>query len=220
MNASFRNVSESASMGSCYPCNPCSPDQTDASGAQCNPCNPCSPDQLGRGGSQCNPCNPCSPDQRKSDGSQCNPCNPCSPDQRRSFGEQCYPCNPCSPDQGSSDSSSGSGRSSGCFITSACVESMGLADDCDELQTLRALRDKRRLYDPAFDALVKEYYRIAPIIVDAIDASPDRKAVYTQLYETMVRPCVALVKENRENEAVELYTQTVLQLKQRYVSAA
>ena len=97
---------------------------------------------------------------------------------------------------------------------------MGLADDCDELQTLRALRDKRRLYDAEFDALVHEYYKIAPAIVDAIDAMPDRKAIYADIYENMVKPCYAMIKENRENEAVALYTETVLQLKQRYFVAA
>ena len=96
---------------------------------------------------------------------------------------------------------------------------MNLPDDCDELQTLRALRDKRRLYDQEFDALVEEYYRIAPTIVKAINALSDRKAKYAELYENMVVPCVTMIKANRENEAVELYTQTVLQLKQRYVSA-
>lgn len=220
MSANFENVSSSDSMASCYPCNPCTPDQVDEYGAQCYPCNPCTPDQLGNGGSQCYPCQPCTPDQRDDDGSQCYPCHPCTPDQRDEGGSQCYPCHPCTPDQGEASYSSSSSSSDGCFITSACVESMGLADDCDELQTLRALRDKRRLYDPKFDALVKEYYKVAPIIVEAIDASPNRKAKYAELYETMVKPCVAMVKENRENEAVELYTQTVLQLKQRYVRAA
>lgn len=216
MSANFENVS--GSMASCYPCNPCSPDHTDETGAQCYPCNPCSPDRLGSGGSQCYPCNPCSPDRRGDNGSQCYPCNPCSPDRRGEGGSQCYPCNPCTPDRGAATYSP-TDDSGGCFITSACVESMGLADDCDELQTLRALRDKRRLYDLEFDALVKEYYRIAPIIVKAINSLSDRKARYAELYENMVKPCVAMIKENRENEAVELYTQTVLQLKQRYVSA-
>ena len=221
MSANFENVSGSDSMAGCYPCNPCVPDQTNEDGSQCYPCHPCSPDQLRSGGGQCYPCNPCSPDQRSDDGSQCYPCNPCSPDQRDEGGNQCYPCHPCMPDQGEADSSSGSSSSSGgCFITGACTESMGLADDCDELQTLRALRDKRRLYDAEFDALVKEYYRIAPIIVQAIDASQDRKSTYAELYETMVKPCVNMVKANRENEAVALYTRTVLQLKQRYWIAA
>lgn len=202
----------------CYPCSPCSPDMTDENGAQCYPCNPCSPDQLGANGSQCFPCHPCSPDQHNDDGSQCYPCHPCSPDQRSAGGGQCYPCNPCSPDQGSSTSSSSTtDSSSGCFLTSACVKSMGLPDNCDELQTLRAFRDKRKLYDSAFKALVEEYYVIAPQIVDAINQKENAGAIYSDIYSGMVKPCVSLIKTNRDNEAISLYSKMVLNLKERYL---
>ena len=203
----------------CYPCSPCSPDMTDETGAQCSPCNPCSPDQLGVGGSQCYPCHPCSPDKRRDDGSQCYPCHPCSPDQTSTLGGQCYPCNPCSPAEGSAPNSTTPGGSSGCFITSACVESMGLDDDCGELQTLRALRDKRRLYDRDFDALVKEYYIIAPKIVCSIDSQQNRKDIYEEIYKHMVIPCVNLIKQNQEDEAVVLYEETVMSLKRKYLPA-
>ena len=218
-NASFENVSSSGDYSGCYPCNPCTPDQTNDDGSQCYPCNPCSPDQLGEGGSQCYPCNPCGPDQRGDDGSQCYPCNPCSPDQTDVGGSQCYPCNPCSPDQGES-SYNGGGSSGGCFITSACTESMGLSDRCEELQMLRVLRDKRVFYDDQFKALVKEYYIVAPKIVSAINRRSDRKELYADIYHEMVLPCVEMIKENRENEAVSLYTKYVYLLKARFLGAA
>ena len=214
--ASFENVTFGISYTNCFPCNPCGPDQVRRDGSQCFPCNPCGPDQLRTGGSQCFPCNPCGPDQRRSDGSQCFPCNPCGPDQRRSGGSQCFPCNPCGPDWESPSHSGGGGSSGGCFITGACVNAMRLPDDCDELQTLRALRDKRVLYDPAFAGVVKEYYRIAPAVVAAIDASPDKHRLYSEIYSDMVRPAVDLVKANKEDEAVDLYTRHVLRLKAEY----
>ena len=65
-------------------------------GGTCYPCNPCSPDRIREDG-QCYPCNPCSPDRIHEDG-QCYPCNPCGPDRIHEDG-QCYPCNPCSPDR-------------------------------------------------------------------------------------------------------------------------
>ena len=100
------------------------------------------------------------------------------------------------------------------------METLNLPDDCDELQTLRVLRDKRKLYDQQFSALVDEYYRIAPAIVSAIDHMPDRLARYRDIYERMVVPCVAMVRQNRENDAVQLYTDTVLELKRRYLEEA
>lgn len=190
-------------------CNPCSPDEV-RGGSQCNPCNPCSPDQI-RGGSQCNPCNPCSPDQIKG-GTQCNPCNPCSPDQTRG-GSQCNPCNPCSPDQMRGGSS---GSSSGCFLTSACTESLGLSDDCDELETLRAFRDRKKLASSEFTNLVEEYYRIAPCIVARINALPERKDIYSQLYRDMVAPCVSMIKCGNDDGAQALYTAYVNRLKNAY----
>lgn len=213
-SSAFYSTSDSYnSVGSCYPCNPCSPDQTQSDGSQCYPCNPCSPDRLGTNGSQCYPCNPCSPDQRGSDGSQCYPCSPCSPDQTSSGGSQCYPCNPCSPDRLDSG-----GSDSGCFISSACAESLGLPDDCDELQLLRAFRDRRRLYDKAFDALVEEYYRIAPAIVERINTDESREIIYHELYVRLVVPCVQMIRENCETDALELYTSIVRELQKRYLS--
>ncbi len=192
-------------------CNPCSPDEV-RGGSQCNPCNPCSPDQI-RGGSQCNPCNPCSPDQLRG-GSNCFPCNPCSPDEIRG-GSQCNPCNPCSPDQMSGGSSGTS--SSGCFISSACVKSKGLPDNCEELQTLRAFRDAKKAKDPAFLELVNEYYRIAPAIVEKIDSLSNAKDIYQELYINLVCGCVALIKDNKEDEAVVLYTNIVRELQNEYL---
>ena len=185
-----------------------------SSGSLSAGCNPCSPDEI-KDGKQCNPCHPCYPDQITETG-QCNPCHPCYPDQITETG-QCNPCNPCNPDQWRDGGNSSGG---GCFITSACVETLNLPDDCDELQTLRVLRDKRKLYDQQFSALVDEYYRIAPAIVSAIDHMPDRLARYRDIYERMVVPCVAMVKQNRENDAVQLYTDTVLELKRRYLEEA
>jgi len=190
-------------------CNPCYPDEV-RGGTQCNPCNPCYPDQM-RGGSQCNPCNPCYPDQMRG-GSQCNPCNPCYPDQVRG-GSQCNPCNPCYPDQ-MQGGNSGSGG--GCFLSSACAESLGLPDDCDELQTLRKFRDRRKETDPDFAELVKEYYEIAPSIVEKINAEGKANSVYFKLYEQLVLPCVKLIKEGNEEDAIILYTKIVRELQEQY----
>ena len=177
---------------SCYPCSPCSPDEV-REGSQCNPCSPCRPDQLS-GGSQCNPCSPCRPDQM-SGGSQCNPCHPCSPDQMN-------------------DGESGK---SGCFLTSACTASLHLPDDCEELTLLRRLRDTRKAWDHSFAAAVREYYEVAPGIVAAIDALPGAKAIYAGLYQRLILPCVDFIRNGEEDSALELYSTSVLALKQQYL---
>ena len=93
---------------------------------------------------------------------------------------------------------------------------MGLPDDCDELQTLRAFRDQRKEKDPAFADLVREYYAIAPQIVDCINNSGDSGSIYLQLYKELVVPCVQLIKQDREEEAISLYTGHVRRLQKTY----
>lgn len=48
---------------------------------------------------------------------------------------------------------------SGCYVTTACVEYMGLADDCDEMETLRHYRDVLVEQDEEFREQVLDYYR-------------------------------------------------------------
>lgn len=170
----------------------------------------CVPDRSERNDGLHYTCSPtgCSPDHYNSNGpASCYPCNPCSPQEHGYF---------CSPDQGENHSPTSSSDDSGCFITTACIEALHLPDDCDELQTLRVLRDKRRLYDSQFNGMVEEYYQIAPAIVSAINRSAERKTCYLDIYEHMILPCVKLIKQNRENDAVALYAATIIELKGRY----
>lgn len=241
-NAKFDNVSASDSAencspypsddsSNCRPCNPCAPERL-GSKRGCMPCIPDRPDDYRAGCVPCPPCPPgkldlcfpCSPVHGNYDYEcqSCYPCNPCAPDCDYGlldyFDPNCYPCNPCTPDSEETSCSPSNRSCDGCFITSACVEGRGLTDDCDALQTLRVLRDKHRLYDPGFAALVEEYYKVAPAIVKAINDRQDTTAQYEELFRTMVKPCVDMIKDNRENEAIKLYTQVVLRLKQQYVS--
>ena len=69
-------------------------------------------------------------------------------------------------------------KSSGCFLTTACVEYKGLADDCEELTKLRAFRDNYLKTTEEGKAVVEEYYRIAPQIVEKINASAKKAEIY------------------------------------------
>ena len=111
----------------------------------------------------------------------------------------------------------GSGGGGGCFLTSACVEHKQLPDDCYELQTLRAIRDMIVTWNDEMKALVEEYYHIAPQIVEKINASEDSDAVWEKLYNELVLKCVALYEENKIDDAVALYTDTVRTLKAQYL---
>lgn len=110
-----------------------------------------------------------------------------------------------------------SNSDSGCFITTACVEHMGLTDDCDQLTTLRLFRDKLVEEDPEFRTQVLEYYKNAPLIVQQIMQSDDKDLVFQYLYSELVEPCVQMLKENKSNEAKQHYIDVYKSLAKRYL---
>ena len=93
----------------------------------------------------------------------------------------------------------------GCFISSACVYSKGLPDDCNELMILRSFRDNYMLTNDRYKGLVKDYYQLAPSIVKGIDKSMDRQKVYDEIYEKMLMPCITMISQEKYDEAVYFY---------------
>lgn len=114
----------------------------------------------------------------------------------------------------------GGGESTGCcswcFLTTACVEARGLPDDCDELSTLREFRDTYMSSSKHLRALVDLYYEIAPRIVQAIEASENRREELDAIYQTIVT-CVDLVKRKQYERAVEIYKRCVIRLANQYL---
>lgn len=106
-----------------------------------------------------------------------------------------------------------------CFLTSACVEAMGLADDCHELTVLRAYRDGYLRNAGCGQCEIDRYYRIAPGIVAAIRALPESDAVFAAIYRELVLPCVALIERNEMEAARALYRDYTLALEQKYIPA-
>lgn len=104
----------------------------------------------------------------------------------------------------------------GCYLTSACMVSKCLPDDCYELETLRTYRDTWLKSTEEGLSVIAEYYAIAPKIVEAIDKRDDSNKVYDMLYEKMVLPCVRFIEEKKYQETLELYRRMTLKLKEEY----
>ena len=104
----------------------------------------------------------------------------------------------------------------GCYLTTACVESRGLPDDCGELETLRAFRDTYLASQPNGKEEIAAYYRMAPGIVSAINALENRDAIWDQVYAELVEPCVALIHNRQEDSDYRLYKEYSLMLQTRY----
>ena len=102
-------------------------------------------------------------------------------------------------------SSNAAGSSDDCFLTSACVRARGLPDDCWELQALREYRDSYLRNRPGGPEEIEEYYRIAPKIVEAVNARPDAREIWEKVYRQMVFVCVNLIQTGKFEKAHEAY---------------
>lgn len=107
------------------------------------------------------------------------------------------------------DGGGGGGGGGGCFLTTAAVEHMGQPDDGDVLSTLRQFRDQIMLADDSKRADVAAYYKHAPQIVEAINARPDAKNVYREMYETYILPAVEAIKAGENDKAYKTYVDGV-----------
>lgn len=106
--------------------------------------------------------------------------------------------------------------SGGCFLTSACVRARGLADDCEELQTLRAFRDGWLKDQPYGPESIREYYRIAPAVVESIDASSNAVDIYNAIFERVILPCIRCIQAGRNGEAFDLYKSATAKLAEKF----
>ena len=101
----------------------------------------------------------------------------------------------------------------GCFLTSACVEFMGLPDNCHELTILRAFRDDYLSTTEKGKQLVDKYYAIAPAIVDKIERKQNKKERYDYIYQVVLK-CVEEIEKGNNENAVSIYADMVQKLQE------
>lgn len=116
-----------------------------------------------------------------------------------------------------STSSYSSSSSSFCFITTAACMALHANKDCNQLNVLRAFRDEHIIGDGEDgDDLVKEYYRIGPIIVKHIDEEWNPFAIYNELWQEYILPSCKMIYEKRNADAKDIYISMVKGLCERY----
>lgn len=116
------------------------------------------------------------------------------------------------------NNSGDSSNNGGCFITTACVEARGVADDCYELNILREFRDNYLKNRANGMKDIAEYYRIAPRIVESINNTSAASEIWDAIYRDMISPCVSLVAAHRYEDAYERYKSFVLKLRSKYIA--
>ena len=98
-------------------------------------------------------------------------------------------------------------KKSGCFVTTAVCQHRGLADDCYELETLRAFRDHHLLATAHGRDLVDHYYSVAPAIADRLVDL----VMLDEVWEAVQR-CVRAIERREFDYATSEYTKVVLAL--------
>jgi hypothetical protein len=96
-----------------------------------------------------------------------------------------------------------------CFITTAVCNTLGRPDDCRELNSFRNFRDDYLLKQPDGRAQVREYYLIAPLIVNAIDASPEKERVYHDIWNNHLSKCFKMYEQHEYEQCRKNYTEMV-----------
>ncbi|MBR2385277.1 MAG: hypothetical protein IKA99_06710, partial [Clostridia bacterium] len=96
------------------------------------------------------------------------------------------------------DTSNNIKNNDGCFLTSACVNFLGLPDDCKELTTLRNFRDNYLKQTHQGQILVKNYYEIAPAILEKIEKSINKKDIFAYIYKEISLSVKAIEQKNYE----------------------
>jgi len=112
------------------------------------------------------------------------------------------------------ESESGGG---GCYITTACVKSKGLPDDCHELEILRNFRDTYVSTRKSGPELIEEYYQTAPLIIEEINKRGNSAEIYSVIYAD-VKKAVSLIQGKMYSTAFELYCTIVRNLKKEYLA--
>lgn len=103
-----------------------------------------------------------------------------------------------------------------CYITTAVCESFDKPDDCYELTLLRDYRDTYLASLPEGEALIQEYYDVAPSIVKHINQTETPHQIYRSIWEQYLSPCIQMIEHGRMEECRDLYEEMVYGLKDRY----
>jgi hypothetical protein len=99
----------------------------------------------------------------------------------------------------------------GCFLSTACIEFKGLADDCKELQILRKFRDEYVSSLINGTEKIFFYYKYSPEIVKKISASSSQEKTLEDLYEMVIK-AINYIENDDYFSALVLYETNFLNL--------
>lgn len=104
-----------------------------------------------------------------------------------------------------------------CFITTAVCRQQGKPDDCYELTAFRRFRDREMLTTAEGQALVEEYYQVAPAIVSSVALCWDGRQVYDDVYRRYLLPCLEHIEAGEHAACRDKYVEMVRFMEKTYL---
>lgn len=103
-----------------------------------------------------------------------------------------------------------------CYITTAVCHSLNKSDDCEELRILRDYRDHYLLEAKDGEAVIREYYDVAPTIVKHINKQKNAEDIYHGIYDNYLSECIRLLRRGDKVRCKKVYTQMVYELEAKF----
>lgn len=104
-----------------------------------------------------------------------------------------------------------------CYVTTAVCRNLNKGEDCEELRLIKDFRDGYLSSTKEGQALIEEYYDIAPTLVKRIDKDPGAQEKYLWLWNTYLAPCVDFIRAGQEESCRETYCSMIEELREEYM---
>lgn len=105
---------------------------------------------------------------------------------------------------------------SGCYITTIIVEILGYEDNCEVLNVLRNFRDTTLKTNVDYLPLLFEYDKVGPIICEYLRKEKNNYRFCLGLLQYFLIPCVKAIKEEKNEEAINIYQNMVMYLNDEF----
>ncbi|WP_147565184.1 CFI-box-CTERM domain-containing protein [Clostridium tyrobutyricum] len=103
-----------------------------------------------------------------------------------------------------------------CFITTATCVALNKQDNCEELLSFKNYRDTKLINDKDGPKLIREYYRIAPSIVEAIEETKNPLDTYKKLWKKYIAIGYKYLLNCDYRKAKDTYINMVIELCNKY----
>lgn len=104
-----------------------------------------------------------------------------------------------------------------CYVTTAVCLNLNKGEDCEELRLIKEFRDGYLSSTEEGQALIDEYYDIAPTLVKRIAKDAGAQEKYVWLWNTYIAPCVEYIKNGRPGDCKETYCDMMDVLRREYM---